>query len=196
MKYIGEGKYIRKTGGNGSHGHCVIELSPKERGTGNEIMNSISNGEIPKEYFKSIQNGLEQALEEGFLSGYPIVDVLINVIGGSYHDVDSKPDDFKQAAKLAVKDACSKAPMTLLEPIAMVEVDTPEEYIGAIVGDLTKRRGVIQDVSPTIKALVPSSELFGYATDLRSLTQGRASFNTTPNNYEEVPQNLLATIIS
>ncbi len=188
MYYTGEGKFIKRTGGSGSHGHCLIQLKGRDRGTGVIINNNITNGDVPVEYHKSIESGIREALNDGYLAGYPIVDIEVNMVGGSYHNVDSKPSDFKQAAILAVKDALKKSDMMLLEPIGVLEVTSSGEYNGTIIGDITKRRGKITEVSDKIIALVPISEFFGYATDLRSMTKGSGSFNLTPSHYAEAPK--------
>ena len=190
--YIGEGRLIRKTGGLGSHGHCIVELSTLDRGAGVLFESKVNNTVIPDKHISSIKTGVLEALQEGYLIGHPIVDVKITLTGGSYHEVDSKPEDFKQAAKLAVKDACLKAPMTVLEPISDFEINTPTEFVGAVVGDVHKRRGQITRAEPQlVAAKIPVAETFGYATDLRSITQGRADFTSTPCGYEEVPQDII-----
>lgn len=190
--YIGEGKLIRKTGGLGPHGHCVIEMESLPYGKGVTFESKVNNTIIPTNCISSIKAGIMEALQEGYVIGSPIVDVKITLVNGSYHEVDSKPEDFKQAAKLAIKDACSKAPMTVLEPIAEFNVTTPDEFIGSVVSDVNRRRGQVNAVDKeTVNAKVPVSETFGYATDLRSMTQGRATFVNTPCGYEEVPQDII-----
>lgn len=194
--YIGEGRHIRKTGGLGSHGHCIVELSVLERDTGIEFESKVNNTMVPDKFIPSVKLGVLDALQAGYLIGHPIVDVKITLIGGTYHDVDSKPEDFKQAAKLAVKDACSKAPMTVLEPISHFEINTPSEFIGTVVSDVSKRRGkIVSTEQQLVTAEIPVAETFGYATDLRSLTQGRANFTSTPYGYEEVPQDILKSLM-
>jgi len=194
--YIGEGKHIRKTGGLGSHGHCVVEMSVLERGSGVAFESAVNNTVIPDKFISSVKTGVLEALQEGYLIGHPIVDVKITLIGGSYHEVDSKPEDFKQAAKLALKDVCSKAPMTVLEPISQFDINTPNEFIGAVVSDANKRRGrIISTEQQLVVAEIPTAETFGYATDLRSLTQGRADFTSSPCGYEEVPPDILKSLI-
>ena len=195
--YRGEGKYIRKTGGVGSHGHVVIELEPISTKTV-EFANGTIGGVIPKQFMSSIEMGIREAIQDGFLMQAPIIAVKITLVDGSYHEVDSSPNDFKIAAKLALKDACAHAPMTIMEPLAEVEVSRiPEEFIGAVVGDLNKRRGRIASVDTSmVKALVPVAEMFGYSTDLRSLTQGRADFFMALEGYEEVPQHIQANLIA
>lgn len=188
MYYTGEGKYIKRTGGAGSHGHCLIELRGLERGSGVVINNKITNGDVPVEYHKSIENGIQEALNNGHLAGYPMVDVEVNIVGGSYHKVDSKPSDFKQAGILAVKDALGKCEVDLLEPIARLEVTPNGDYSGEVIGDIIKRRGQVIEFSDKIIALVPVSEFFGYATDLRSMTKGGGIFTLTPSHYSEVPK--------
>jgi elongation factor G len=194
MKYIGVGKYIQQNGGVGSHGHCVIELEGIE---GNEIVfeNKLVGGVIPKDFIPAIENGVRMGCQQGYLCNYPIIGVKITLVDGSYHEIDSSINDFRIAGKKALLDACSKADMVLLEPYVTMEVSTPSEYIGAVIGDLNRRRAKLNHTDTNVVvASVPVSETFGYATALRSLTQGRASFVSTPLGYEEVPQGIMTTL--
>jgi elongation factor G len=195
-----EGKYIRQSGGRGQYGHVVIDLEPLPRGKGFEFEDAIVGGIIPKEYIPSVEKGIKQVLESGVIAGYPIVDVKVRLHNGSYHEVDSSDIAFQVAAQMAFKEAFKKAQPVLLEPIMEVEVEVPEEYMGAVIGDLNSRRGKILGTEKkgqivTIKAHVPLAEMFGYATTLRSLTQGRGTFQMTFSHYEEVPKNIQEQII-
>lgn len=190
-----EGKYIKQTGGRGQYGHVWLRVGPLEPGQGFKFENKIVGGVVPKEYIPAVQKGVEEAMQSGVLAGYPVVDVQVTIYDGSYHEVDSSEIAFKIAASLAFKEACRKAEPVLLEPIAKVEVVTPEDYMGDVVGDLNRRRGKVNAMSQrgnarVIEALVPMAEMFGYATDLRSLTQGRASYTMQFEHYEEVPPNI------
>jgi elongation factor G len=195
------GKYIRQTGGKGQYGHCVLRLTPQEPGKGFEFENSIVGGVIPKEFIAPIQKGIEEAMAGGVLAGYPMVDLKVEVIDGSYHDVDSSEMAFKIAGSLGFKDGAAKARPVLLEPLMDVEVVTPEEYMGDVIGDLNSRRGKIHAMNPrsgaqVIEALVPLAEMFGYATDLRSKTQGRATYTMQFAHYAQVPNSIAETIVS
>ncbi len=195
-----EGKYIRQSGGRGQYGHVVIDLEPLPRGKGFEFEDAIVGGIIPKEFIPSVEKGIRQVLESGVLAGYPIVDVKVRLHNGSYHEVDSSDIAFQIAAQIAFKEAFKKAQPVLLEPIMEVEVEVPEEYMGAVIGDLNSRRGKILGTEKkgqivTIKAHVPLAEMFGYATSLRSLTQGRGTFQMTFSHYEEVPKNIQEQIV-
>jgi elongation factor G len=190
-----EGKYIRQTGGRGQYGHVKIQLDPQEPGKGYEFVNDIVGGTVPKEYIKPIDQGIQEALEGGVLAGYPVVDVKVTLYDGSYHDVDSNEMAFKIAGSMAFKEAARKASPVLLEPVMAVEVVTPEDYAGAIMGDLSSRRGRIEGMehragSQVIKAIVPLAEMFGYATHMRSSTQGRAEYSMHFGRYEEVPRSV------
>ncbi|MCS6984523.1 MAG: elongation factor G [Leptospiraceae bacterium] len=194
-----EGKYIKQTGGRGQYGHVWLRVGPLEPGQGFKFENKIVGGVVPKEYIPAVQKGVEEAMQTGVLAGYPVVDVQVTIYDGSYHEVDSSEIAFKIAASLAFKEACRKAEPILLEPIAKVEVVTPEEYMGDVVGDLNRRRGKVNAMSQrgnarVIEASVPMAEMFGYATDLRSLTQGRASYTMQFEHYEEVPPNIAKEI--
>src|SRR6202023_3119320 len=196
-----EGKYIRQTGGRGQYGHAKIKLDPQPAGTGYEFVNDIVGGSVPKEYIKPIDQGIQEALEGGILAGYPMVDVKATLYDGSYHDVDSNEMAFKIAGSMAFKEAARKASPVLLEPVMAVEVVTPEDYAGVIMGDLSSRRGRIEGMehragSQVIKAIVPLAEMFGYATHMRSSTQGRAEYSMHFARYEEAPRSVAEEIIA
>ncbi|OGY26789.1 MAG: translation elongation factor G [Candidatus Woykebacteria bacterium RBG_16_43_9] len=195
----GEGKYIRQTGGRGQYGHCYIRVEPRGRGEGNEFISEIVGGAIPREFIPAIEKGVKEAEDNGVLAGYPIVDVKAAVYDGSYHDVDSSEVAFKIAGSLAFKEATKRADPVLLEPIMKIEVVTPEEFMGEVIGDLSSKRARIESTEQkgntrVIDSLVPLAEIFGYATILRSLSSGRASFNLEPSHYEEVPVNIVAKL--
>ena len=188
-----EGKFIRQTGGHGQYGHCWLRLEPMEAGIGFEFANEVVGGVIPKEFINPIQAGVEAAMEDGVVAGYPMVDIKVTVYDGSYHDVDSSEMAFKVAGSMAFKEGAKKADAVLLEPYMSVEVDVPEEYMGDVIGGLNSRRGRIEGMESEngesrIKGFVPLSEMFGYATGLRSATQGRGTFTMTFDHYEEVPK--------
>ncbi len=196
-----EGKFIRQTGGRGQYGHVFIEINPLEKGKGFEFVNKIVGGVIPKEYIPAVEKGVKEALESGIIAGYPVVDVKVILYDGSYHEVDSSELAFKIAGSMAVKEAVKKANPVLLEPIMSVEVVTPEEYMGDVIGDLNSRRGRIHIMerrgnAQVIRAFVPLSEMFGYATDLRSMTQGRANYTMQFSSYEEIPKNIAEEIVA
>jgi elongation factor G len=200
-KVTAEGKYVRQTGGRGQYGHIVLELEPQEPGKGFEFENKIVGGAVPKEYIAPVQKGIEEAMENGVLAGYPMVDIKIKAIDGSYHDVDSSEMAFKIAGSMGFKEGAARANPVLLEPIMAVEVVCPEEYMGDIIGDLNSRRGRVQGMNMrgagrVITAQVPLSEMFGYATDIRSKTQGRATYTMQFAHYEEVPKNIAEQIIA
>jgi elongation factor G len=195
-----EGKYIRQTGGRGQYGHVKIKLDPQEPGKGYEFANEIVGGVVPKEYIKPVDQGIQEALEGGVLAGYPVVDVKVTLFDGSYHEVDSNEMAFKIAGSMAFKEAARKASPVLLEPVMAVEVVTPEDFAGTIMGDLSSRRGRIEGMehragSQVIKATVPLAEMFGYATHMRSSTQGRAEYSMHFGRYEEVPRSVAEEII-
>ncbi len=195
-----EGKYIRQSGGRGQYGHCWLKVEPMERGKGFEFVDEIKGGVVPKEYIAPIGKGAKEALEKGILAGYPVIDVRATVFDGSFHEVDSSEAAFKIAGSLAVQDGAKKAGLVLLEPMMKVEVLTPEQFMGEVIGDLNSKRGQIQEMRDrtgvkVIDAVVPLAEMFGYATSLRSMTQGRASYNMEFANYSEVPKNVAETII-
>ncbi len=195
-----EGKFVRQSGGRGQYGHVWLRLEPQEAGSGHEFVNAIVGGVVPREYVPAVGKGASEQLENGVIAGYPLVDVKITLFDGSYHDVDSNEMAFKIAGSMAVKEGCAKASPVLLEPMMKVEVVTPEDYMGDVMGDLSRRRGIVQGMedSPsgkTIRAEVPLMEMFGYATDLRSLTQGRATYTMEFQKYTEAPNSISETII-
>lgn len=197
----GEGKYIRQTGGRGQYGHAVIKLEPKPRGEGWEFVNAIKGGAVPAEFIPSVEKGTKEASANGILAGFPLTDIKITFIDGSYHDVDSSDVAFQIAGSMALQDGCKKADMCLLEPIMKVEVTTPDEFMGDAIGDLSSKRAQILGTSKRgnatiIVALVPLSELSGYSTKLRSISQGRASYYMEPSHYEEVPRNIQEQIVA
>lgn len=200
--YRGEGRYIRQNGGPGQYGHCLIELEARERGAGVEFGSRLAGGTLPREFLPDIERGVREAMVRGVLAGFPVVDVRITVVGGSFHETDSKPFAFQMAGRLALQDACGQAPMTILEPVAVLEVLTPPEHLGAVLSDLHRRRGRLEgqgtlaDGTPVITALVPVAETFGYATALRSLTQGRAGFSLHPFGYDEAPESVQTALIA
>lgn len=196
-----EGKFVRQSGGRGQYGHAIINLFPQEQGAGYEFENKIVGGVVPKEYIVPIDKGIQEALNSGVLAGYPVVDIRVELVDGSYHEVDSSEAAFKIAGSMAIKDALRKSSPVILEPMMAVEVETPEEYMGDVMGNLSSRRGQIQGMgdrgnAKVISAKVPLSEMFGYATDLRSTTQGRASYTMQFDSYEAVPKSVAEEIIS
>ena len=196
----GGGKFVRQSGGRGQYGHCWVRLEPMERGKGYEFVDEVKGGVIPREFITPINRGIQEAMTRGVVAGYPVVDIKAAVYDGSYHDVDSSEAAFKVAASMAFKDACAKGGISILEPIMNVEVVTPEQYMGDVIGDLNSKRGQINEMTERmgvkiIKAFVPLSEMFGYATSLRSMTQGRASNSMEFDHYAETPQNVQAAII-
>ena len=196
-----EGKFIRQSGGRGQYGHCWIEIEPLERGAGYEFVNKIVGGVIPKEYIPAVDAGIREAMETGVLAGYPMLDIRVTLFDGSYHEVDSSEMAFKVAGSMAFKEGAKKADPVLLEPIMKVEVIVPEEYMGDVMGDINSRRGRIESMdqrgnSRVITAYVPLAEMFGYATDLRSRTQGRGQYTMQFARYEEVPKNVAEEIIN
>jgi elongation factor G len=195
------GRFVRQTGGSGQYGDVEINLLPQEPGAGYEFVDKIVGGKIPKEYIPAVNAGIQEAMGAGVLAGYPVVDVKIELIDGSYHDVDSSERAFKIAGSMAFKDAMKRAKPILLEPVMSVEVTTPEEYLGDVMGNLNSRRGRIESMGPVgnaqvVKASVPLAQMFGYATDLRSMSQGRAAFTMQFERYEEVPQSLATEVIA
>jgi elongation factor G len=200
-KVESEGKYIKQTGGRGQYGHCWITIEPLEAGKGFEFVDAIKGGRIPREYIPAVGKGIQEALDSGVLAGYPVVDVKCTVFDGSYHDVDSSEMAFKIAGSMAFKDGAKKAKPVLLEPVMKFEVITPEDYMGTIIGDLNSRRAQVNENEQrgnarVIRGIVPLAEMFGYATTVRSLSQGRASFNLEPSHYAEVPRNVADEIIN
>jgi elongation factor G len=201
-KAIAREPFKRQTGGRGQYGDCELEVEPNESGKGFEFVNKVVGGAIPKEYIAPIEQGCREALDTGVLAGYPMVDIKVTVVDGSYHDVDSNEMAFKIAGSMTFKAACRKAGAVLMEPIMAVEIDTPEQFMGDVIGDLNSRRGRIEGMEPgpggsqLVKAQVPLSEMFGYVTALRSLTQGRANPSVEPSHYEEVPRNLAEDLVA
>jgi elongation factor G len=196
-----EGKYVRQTGGKGQYGHCWLRLIPQEPGKGFEFENVIVGGAIPKEFIKPIEKGIVEAMEGGILAGYPVVDIRVEVTDGSYHDVDSSEMAFKIAGSMGFKEGAARAKPVLLEPVMKVEVVTPDEFMGDVIGDLNSRRGKIQGMNSragaqAIDSLVPLATMFGYATDLRSKTQGRATYSMHFGHYAQVPNSIAETIVS
>ena len=196
-----EGKFVRQSGGRGQYGHVVFKIEPKKAGEGFEFVNEIVGGVVPKEYIPAVEKGVVDQMENGIIAGYPVVDVKVTLYDGSYHDVDSSEMAFKIAGSMGFKEGASKAKPVLLEPIMKVEIVTPEEYMGTVNGDLNRRRGILQGTEETpagkvIRAEVPLSEMFGYATDLRSATQGRAVYTMEFEKYNEVPANIAESITS
>ena len=195
-----EGKFVRQTGGRGQYGHVVINMEPADPGDGYEFIDKVVGGKVPREYISSVDLGIQEAMESGILAGYPVVDLRVELVDGSYHDVDSSEMAFKVAGSMAFKTAMQRAKPKLLEPVMAVEVVTPEEYLGDVMGDLNSRRGHIEHLEPrgnaqAIRARVPLATMFGYATDLRSTTQGRATFTMQFDRYEEVPQSIAGEIV-
>ena len=195
-----EGKFVRQSGGRGQYGHVWIKFEPNEEGKGFEFIDAVVGGSVPREYIKPVQDGLVAALENGLQAGYPVVDIKATLFDGSYHEVDSSEMAFKMAASLALKEAAKKCKPVILEPIMSVEVVAPQEYLGSVMGDVTKRRGQIRDQEErgnaiVVRAFVPLSEMFGYATDLRSFTQGRGTYVMQMDHYSEVPKSIAEEII-
>ncbi|NWG32676.1 MAG: elongation factor G [Rhodocyclaceae bacterium] len=197
-----EGKFVKQSGGRGQYGHVWIKLEPNEPGKGYEFIDAIKGGVVPREYIPAVDKGIQETLPNGVLAGFPVVDVKVTLFDGSYHDVDSNENAFKMAASMAFKDAMRKANPVLLEPMMSVEVETPEEYMGNVMGDLSGRRGMVQGMEDlpggikVIKAEVPLAEMFGYSTQLRSLTQGRATYTMEFKHYSEAPKNVAEAIIN
>ncbi|HMB19073.1 MAG TPA: elongation factor G [Gaiellaceae bacterium] len=194
------GRFVRQTGGRGQFGHAIINLEPSEPGEGYEFLDKIVGGRIPREFIPAVDLGIQEAMESGVLAGYPVVDVRVELVDGSYHDVDSSEMAFKVAGSMAFKEGMKRAKPKLLEPVMAVEVVTPEDYLGDVMGDLNSRRGRIENLEPrgnaqVIKARVPLAAMFGYATDLRSTTQGRATFTMQFERYEEVPQSIASELV-
>jgi elongation factor G len=196
----GEGKLVKQSGGRGQYGHVVIKIAPNEKGKGVTIENKTVGGSIPKDFIPAVIKGLNEASLNGVVGGYPVIDVHIEIVDGSYHDVDSNEMAFKMAAIFALKDGLKNAKPILLEPIMKVEAVTPEEYQGDIMGDLNRRRGKIMSIETkaivtSVNAEVPLSEMFGYATSIRSLSKGRASYSMEPSHFEQVPAQVLAAVL-
>jgi elongation factor G len=197
-----EAKFVKQSGGRGQYGHAVLKLEPQEPGKGFEFVDEIKGGVIPREFIPAVQKGVEETLKAGVVAGYPVVDVKVTVHFGSYHDVDSNENAFRMAGSMAFKEGMKKANPVLLEPMMAVEVETPEEYTGTVMGDLSSRRGIVQGMDDMvgggkiIKAEVPLSEMFGYSTDLRSATQGRATYSMEFKHYAEAPRNVAEAVVS
>ena len=196
-----EGKYIRQSGGRGQYGHVRIRVEAQERGKGFEFENAIKGGVIPNEFIPAVEKGVKEATEKGVLAGYPLVDLKVTLYDGSYHEVDSSEAAFKIAGSMALQEGAKRAKLVILEPIMKVEVTTPEQFLGEVTGDLNSKRGRIDKMDDrgmgikVIAAQVPLSEMFGYATAIRSLTQGRAAYSMEFDHYEEVPKNIETLII-
>ncbi|MDD4911294.1 MAG: elongation factor G [Sideroxydans sp.] len=197
-----EGKYAKQTGGRGQYGHVWIKMEPNEQGKGFEFVDAVKGGTVPREYIPAVEKGLRESLPSGVLAGFPVVDVKVTLFDGSYHDVDSNENAFKMAASMAFKDGMRKASPVLLEPMMSVEVETPEDYTGTVMGDLSSRRGMVQGMDDmigggkTVKAEVPLSEMFGYSTSLRSATQGRATYTMEFKHYTEAPKSVAEAIMN
>jgi elongation factor G len=195
-----EGKFIRQSGGRGQYGHCIIKIEPQPMNKGFEFVNDVKQGRIPREYIPAVEKGVREALDGGALAGFPLVDLKVTLLDGSYHDVDSNEMAFKICGAMALRSGCQKASPTILEPIMKCEATTPEQYAGDVIGDLNSRRAKISEMGDRghlkfVKCTVPLSEMFGYATVVRSISQGRASFTMEPSHYEEVPSNVLKAIV-
>ncbi|AMO98262.1 translation elongation factor G [Collimonas arenae] len=198
-----EGKFVKQSGGRGQYGHVVLKIEPQEPGKGFEFVDAIKGGTVPREYIPAVEKGVRETLNTGVLAGYPVVDVKVTLFFGSYHDVDSNENAFRMAASMAFKDGCRKASPVILEPMMAVEVETPEDYAGTVMGDLSSRRGMVQGMDEIaggggkiIKAEVPLSEMFGYSTSLRSATQGRATYSMEFKHYAEAPKNVIDAIVT
>ena len=198
-----EGKFVRQSGGKGQYGHVVFTVEPNEAGKGFQFVDAIKGGVVPREFIPAVEKGVIEALNQGVLAGYPVVDVKVTLTFGSYHDVDSNENAFKMAAIFGFKEGCRKANPVILEPMMAVEVETPEDYAGNVMGDLSSRRGMVQGMDEIaggggkiIKAEVPLSEMFGYSTSLRSATQGRATYTMEFKHYSEAPKNVIEAIVS
>jgi elongation factor G len=198
-----EGKFVKQSGGRGQYGHVVLKIEPQGPGKGFEFVDAIKGGTVPREYIPAVEKGVRETLTSGVLAGYPVVDVKVTLFFGSYHDVDSNENAFRMAASMAFKDGCRKASPVILEPMMAVEVETPEDYAGTVMGDLSSRRGMVQGMDEIaggggkiIKAEVPLSEMFGYSTSLRSATQGRATYTMEFKHYSEAPKNVTEAIVN
>jgi elongation factor G len=196
-----EGKFVRQSGGRGQYGHVWLEVEPNEAGKGYEFVDAIKGGVVPREYIPAVDKGIKEATDNGVMAGFPVVDVKVTLIDGSYHEVDSSEMAFKIAGSMGFKEGCAKAGPVLLEPIMSVEVVVPEEYMGDVIGDLNSRRGRIMGMesragAQVVASMVPLAQMFGYATDLRSSTQGRATYTMTFDHYEQVPKSVSEEIIA
>jgi elongation factor G len=195
-----EGKYIRQSGGRGQYGHCYLRIEPRERSEGFEFVDQIKGGVIPKEYLPAIEKGIKEAMDKGVIAGYPVIDVKVTCYDGSYHEVDSSEAAFKIAGSMAFQEAVKRAKPVILEPVMKIEVITPEDFMGEVIGDLNSKRAKVQEMRDrgqmkVVDAFVPLAEMFGYATSLRSMTQGRASYSMEFDHYAEVPKNVEQEII-
>ena len=191
---------MRQSGGRGQYGHVWLRIEPMESGGGFVFENDIKGGSVPKEYIPAVEKGVEEALKNGINAGYPVVDIKVSIFDGSYHEVDSNEMAFKIAGSMGFKEGCKKANPVILEPIMDVEVVTPEDYMGDVIGDLTRRRGVLQSQEDTpsgkaIRAEVPLAEMFGYSTSMRSMSQGRANYTMEFKKYQEAPANIAAALM-
>jgi elongation factor G len=197
-----EGKFVKQSGGKGQYGHVWLKMEPNDAGKGYEFVDAIKGGTVPREFIPAVDKGLRETIPAGILAGFPVVDVKVTLFDGSYHDVDSNENAFKMAASIAFKDGMRKADPVLLEPMMAVEVETPEEYMGDVMGDLSSRRGIIQGMEDmagggkAIRAEVPLSEMFGYSTTVRSLSQGRATYSMEFKHYSEAPKNVADAIMN
>ena len=198
-----EGKFVKQSGGRGQYGHVVLKIEPQEPGKGFEFVDAIKGGVVPREFIPAVEKGIRDSLNSGVMAGYPVVDVKVTLFFGSYHDVDSNENAFRMAGSMAFKEGCRRADPVILEPMMAVEVETPEDYAGTVMGDLSSRRGMVQGMEDmaggggkVIKAEVPLSEMFGYATALRSATQGRATYTMEFKHYAEAPKNIIEAIVS
>jgi elongation factor G len=197
-----EGKFVKQSGGRGQFGHVWIKMEPNEAGKGFEFVDAIKGGTVPREFIPAVEKGLRETLPNGVLAGFPVVDVKVTLFDGSSHDVDSNENAFKMAASMAFKDGMRKASPVLLEPMMSVEVETPEDYTGTVMGDLSSRRGMVQGMDDmvgggkAVKAEVPLAEMFGYSTALRSATQGRATYTMEFKHYSEAPKNVAEAIMN
>jgi elongation factor G len=200
-KVESEGRFVRQTGGKGQYGHAIITLEPLGRGSGFEFESKVVGGSVPRDYWKAVSEGVRDALAGGVIAGFPVIDVKATLIDGSYHEVDSSEMAFKIAGSMAAKSGVEKADPAILEPVMKVEVTMPEEFMGDVIGNLNARRGQIEGIderssSRVVRALVPLAEMFGYATELRSMTQGRATYSMELDRYAEVPNSIASELIA
>ena len=196
-----EGKFVKQSGGKGQYGHVWLKMEPNEPGKGFEFIDAIKGGSVPREFIPAVEKGFRETLPAGVVAGYPVVDVKVTLFDGSYHDVDSNENAFKMAASMAFKDGMRKADPILLEPMMAVEVETPEDYFGDLMGDLSSRRGMIQGMEDNasgkvVRAEVPLAEMFGYSTTMRSLSQGRATYSMEFKHYTEAPRNVAEAVVN
>jgi elongation factor G len=197
-----EGKFVKQTGGRGQYGHVLLRVEPQQAGKGFEFVDAVKGGSVPREYIPAVRKGVVDTLPNGVLAGFPVVDVKVTLFDGSYHEVDSNENAFKMAGSIALKEGLRRASPTLLEPLMAVEVETPDDFMGNVVGDLSSRRGVIQGMEElvgggkAVRAEVPLAEMFGYSTTLRSLSQGRATYSMEFKHYAEAPKSIAEAIIN